>query len=179
MQIFNYAYYTYSGLTSFDSILLITSVLLFVQPTICTFVGIGEYYFKHVHPIITPYIYLLAMTSQTSSVYLTVTVTVERYIAVCHPLRARSWCTCGRGRIAIVIIGLLSMLYNVPRFLEVDHCVYYDKQSNESWVVVNNCFSHSILPACSFVRRNLVTILWRCLDLKIDLWWTRPPLHYD
>ncbi len=34
--------------------------------------------------------------AQTASVYLTVLVTVERFIVVCHPLKARSLCTTTR-----------------------------------------------------------------------------------
>ena len=36
------------------------------------------------------------MMAQTGSVYLTVCVTLERYVAVCRPLRAKSLCTYGR-----------------------------------------------------------------------------------
>ena len=63
------------------------------------------------------------------------TVTVERYVAVCHPLKARSWCTCKRGRLAVVVIGLCSFCYNLPRFFEIDRCLTYDRDSNEYWMV--------------------------------------------
>ena len=49
-------------------------------------------------PYTTPYIYPLGLTAQTASVYLTVSITVERYIVVCHPLKARSLCTPKRTR---------------------------------------------------------------------------------
>ena len=49
-------------------------------------------------PYTTPYIYPLGLTAQTASVYLTVSITVERYIVVCHPLKARSLCTPTRTR---------------------------------------------------------------------------------
>jgi hypothetical protein len=49
-------------------------------------------------PYTTPYIYPLGLTTQTASVYLTVSITVERYIVVCHPLKARSLCTPTRTR---------------------------------------------------------------------------------
>ncbi|KAH1013097.1 hypothetical protein HUJ05_012141 [Dendroctonus ponderosae] len=46
------------------------------------------------------------------------TVSLERYVAVCHPLRARSLCTYGRARIYLVGIVIFSALYNIPRFWE-------------------------------------------------------------
>lgn len=127
------------------------------MPSIYSYSGVGQFYFRHIHPFITPYTYVLGLTAQTSSgkilsepytlhkplnvtfllpVYLTLTVTVERYIAVCHPLRARSWCTCKRGRLAVIIIGLCSLCYNLPRFFEVDGCLYIESELGESWIMV-------------------------------------------
>lgn len=63
------------------------------------------------------------------------TVTIERYVAVCHPLKARFWCTCKRGRLAVVVISVCSFCYNLPRFFEIDRCLTYDKDSNEYWMV--------------------------------------------
>lgn len=59
------------------------------------------------------------MISQTVSVYLTLTVTLERFVAVCHPLRARSLCTYGRARAYVVATIAFAVLYNVTRFMEV------------------------------------------------------------
>ncbi len=44
------------------------------------------------------------MMAQTGSVYLTVCVTLERFVAVCRPLQAKSLCTYGR-----LVIGLYSL----------------------------------------------------------------------
>ena len=41
------------------------------------------------------------MIAQSSSAYLTLCVTIERYVAVCRPLKARAICTYGRAREAI------------------------------------------------------------------------------
>jgi hypothetical protein len=47
------------------------------------------FYFYEIFPYITPIIYPVGMISQTGSVYLTLCVSVERYVAVCLPLKAR------------------------------------------------------------------------------------------
>jgi hypothetical protein len=61
-------------------------------------------------------------------VYLTLSVTLERYVAVCHPLRARALCTYGRARIYVLIIVLFSLGYNIPRLFEVEIAMHNDKE---------------------------------------------------
>ncbi|KAL4226504.1 hypothetical protein ACF0H5_014489 [Mactra antiquata] len=64
-----------------------------------------------------------------ASVWLTVILAVERYIAICHPLRAMGICTVRRARIIIVLIFVVSVLLHIPKFFHhklvyfEDHCV--------------------------------------------------------
>lgn len=76
------------------------------------------FFFSRIYPHIALLVYPLATVMQTASVYLTMTVSLERYVAVCHPLRARSLCTYGRARIYVIVIVAFSTLYNVPRLWE-------------------------------------------------------------
>lgn len=80
------------------------------------------------YPLIAPVVYPIAMISQTVSVYLTLTVTLERFVAVCHPLQARSLCTYGRARAYVVAIIAFAVLYNITRFWEVrvQACMHND-----------------------------------------------------
>jgi hypothetical protein len=72
-----------------------------------------------VYPHLVLILYPLALIAQTVSVYLTLTVTLERFVAVCHPLQVRSLCTYGRARLYVILIIVFSTLYNLPRFWEV------------------------------------------------------------
>lgn len=111
--------YLLIGLARCDTVLIITSILLFGLPVIYPATNhLFVYYFK-VYPLIAPVVYPIAMISQTVSVYLTLTVTLERFVAVCHPLQARSLCTYGRARAYVVVIIVFSVLYNITRFWEV------------------------------------------------------------
>ncbi|KAK7087045.1 G-protein coupled receptor activity protein [Halocaridina rubra] len=116
------------GLTSFDMIVTSTSILMFAIPEITEFTGTLAWYSNGVYQRVTPVVYALGLTAQTGSVYLTVTVTMERYVAVCRPLRARSLCTYGRAKIYVVAVALFSVLYNLPRFWEVTYqeCIMPD-----------------------------------------------------
>ncbi|KAL7641811.1 UNVERIFIED_CONTAM: hypothetical protein RMT77_007685 [Armadillidium vulgare] len=109
------------GLASFDAILLTTSLLMFGIPAIPEYTGAMIWYQRDVFPWVTLAAYPLGTIAQTGSVYLTVTVTVERYVAVCHPLKARSLCTYGRAKLYVIFAALFSFLYNFPRFWEVTY----------------------------------------------------------
>ncbi|CAB4056743.1 unnamed protein product [Lepeophtheirus salmonis] len=74
-----------------------------------------NYYYWNIFPYITPIIYPVGLIAQTGSAYLTLCVTIERYVAVCIPLRARSLCTYGRARSYVIFIGVFAIVYNLPR----------------------------------------------------------------
>lgn len=107
------------GLTSFDSIVTTTSILMFGLPELCEYTQTMAWYTQGIYQLITPIIFPLALIAQTGSVYLTVTVTIERYIAICRPLRARLLCTYGRAKIYVMCVAIFSIVYNLPRFWEV------------------------------------------------------------
>lgn len=110
--------YLLIGLARIDTALIITSILLFGLPGIYPYSGALFTYYYNVYPHIAPIVYPLATAVQTASVYLTLTVSLERFVAVCHPLRARSLCTYGRARIYVIAIIIFSILYNLPRLWE-------------------------------------------------------------
>ncbi|EEB13953.1 class A rhodopsin-like G-protein coupled receptor GPRnna13, putative [Pediculus humanus corporis] len=60
----------------------------------------------------------LTDASTCVSTWLTVTFTVERYIAVCHPIKGKIICTEARARIAIVLIYIFCFLSTVTTPLE-------------------------------------------------------------
>ncbi|KAI0229639.1 FMRFamide receptor, partial [Lamellibrachia satsuma] len=104
-------------LSIFDSIVLISLVLFMALPIIYFATGQLEGYYR-IYPYLHPYAYPTALIAQTCSIYLTVGFTVERFIAVCHPLRATEMCNTSRAKKSILTIFLCSIIYNIPRMLE-------------------------------------------------------------
>lgn len=102
-----------------DTILIITSILLFGLNPIYYHTGYLRNYVFYVYPHIATYVFPIAMIVQTASVYITLTVTLERYVAVCHPLRARALCTYGRAKIYVLVCLIFATIYNFPKFFEV------------------------------------------------------------
>jgi len=110
-----------SALAAFDAFLIVTSMLMLGFPAICRYSDdvVSEYYRTLIFPYITPCVYAFGLVAQTGSIYCTLGVTVERYIVICWPLRSSNICTYGRAKIAVVLIALFSLVYNIPRFFEV------------------------------------------------------------
>lgn len=66
------------------------------------------------------FVYPLALAVQTGSIWTTCLVTVERYWAVTYPLRAMVLSTRRRALIALTVVSIISIVYNLPRFFEVE-----------------------------------------------------------
>ena len=63
-------------------------------------------------------IWPVLMMTQMSTVWLTVLVSMERYIAICFPLRSASMCTFAKVRRCVIAIFIFSFLFNIPRYFE-------------------------------------------------------------
>jgi hypothetical protein len=61
----------------------------------------------------------LSLTAQVASVYLTVLVSVERYVAVCKPFKARVWFSWRKSSLFSVAVIFFSILYNFPTWFEL------------------------------------------------------------
>ena len=103
-----------TGLALWDMMVLLCTLLLM------TLSHFSASYKEIVQPYIVVYIYPLALVAQTSTVWITVSFTVERYIAVCHPLKAARMCSINRARIVIISVSVVSFLYNMTRWFEYE-----------------------------------------------------------
>ncbi len=119
------------ALAVFDITVLISLFLFMSLPTVYIATGKLESYFL-AYPYMHPFAYPIALTAQTCSIYTTVAFTVERYIAVCMPLKAAKMCTTSRARKTVLTIVVLAIIYNIPRMLEYKTEVYVDPATNQT-----------------------------------------------
>ena len=69
-------------------ICILCSILMFGIPAIYKYTtSLFSFYNWEVFPYITPCVYAIGLNAQTTSAYLTLCVTLERYVAVCQPLK--------------------------------------------------------------------------------------------
>ncbi|KAM3175049.1 hypothetical protein ACTXT7_009306 [Hymenolepis weldensis] len=58
----------------------------------------------------------MANSAETASAWLTVLVSIERYMAMKFPIQALTYCRHSSGRMHVIIIILLSVAFNAPLF---------------------------------------------------------------
>lgn len=80
------------------------------------YIGIPNYdtYSPYIFFWLYPTIYGIRLTDT----WLTVLLTVDRFIAVCYPLHANRLCSRAKTNVLIVIIVLCSFAFSVPRYFE-------------------------------------------------------------
>ncbi|RUS82575.1 hypothetical protein EGW08_009649, partial [Elysia chlorotica] len=105
------------GLVITDTGILLGSVLT-LTPIACADYLQTEAlsHFKHlVYPALRTPAYYVVMTLQQINVWITVSVSVERYVAICHPFRAARLITRRNTVRVMLAIAAASLLYNLPR----------------------------------------------------------------
>ncbi len=68
------------------------------------------YLIKYVSPVV--------LIFQTTSIWLTVVISIERYLAVCQPLLAHRICTVQKVNLGVILVFIMAASVNIPRFFE-------------------------------------------------------------
>ena len=73
------------------------------------------------------------------SVFVTIAITIERYVVVCHPTSEF------KGRRLLILLPIISaILYNIPKFFEIEATEYANSESvkvGEQIISVNKSYS--------------------------------------
>lgn len=121
--------FLFQGLSVIDNLLLITVIPLYCIEPFVIYTGLYTGYLTYGYSsIVLVYIFPLASVSQTATIWVTVLVAVNRYIAVCKPYQAPRLCTVRQAKIQLATVLILAVLYNVPKFAE--SYVEYDPVEN-------------------------------------------------
>jgi hypothetical protein len=96
-----------------DSLVLVGFILRYSMLRIHEYMILINSYME-VYNITYAYIVTFGSIARSASIYTTVCVAAERYIAVCKPLKAASICTKKNACIAVVCVVVGSFLYRFP-----------------------------------------------------------------
>src|SRR6218665_270493 len=108
--------FLFQGLSVIDTLLL---TIVFPLYSVTTFVEYVELYDEDDTLAAKEHLLPIAFIFQTATIWTTVLVGFNRYIAVCHPFSAARLCTVTQAKKQLTVVLLFSLLYNVPRFAEV------------------------------------------------------------
>ncbi|VDK20984.1 unnamed protein product, partial [Anisakis simplex] len=104
-----------AALSASDLFLCILAIPVFSITQIQVYCpGLSHYLSGH----ILLFAYPVTVMLQSMSVWLLVSITIDRYLAVCHPFQVRMYCTKSRAAVTILLIVLFSIAYNFVRFWE-------------------------------------------------------------
>ena len=79
----------------------------------------------YVHKYLTPFGYM----SQSATIWMTVLLAANRYIAICRPFQAQSCLTLARAKIQVALVAIFSIFFNVPRMFQ--HEIVYHSETGK------------------------------------------------
>lgn len=115
-------------LAGWDWILVASSFFVYNLPTLSAGAGHSVWEWSvYVHAL--PFWYAIAAMAQACSIWVMICLAVERYFALCHPLKHRLWWSGSwLRRILLFGISFTGVVYCLPRLFEtrIDECIDRD-----------------------------------------------------
>ena len=118
-----------------DTVLLTTTIFVYSLPGVYPYTKTMKGVFDACESI-KAYIWPVSMIAHTIMVWLTVMVTVTRYLSVCHPTRRKQ--SRYSVRLQVICLSVLSVLYNIPRFFEHKTLYQENQHSNGTNLTTEN-----------------------------------------
>ncbi|EYB97029.1 hypothetical protein Y032_0144g2467 [Ancylostoma ceylanicum] len=157
-----------------DLLLLLCNFFMLIFPVIASMsnsVALHDSF-----PLILWYAYPIGLSTQTCGVYLTVLVSVHRYLGVCQPFRAKRWVSGTPVKCAIIGSIVFSILINIHTWLELSiaECLSAEfnisvrsitltaLKSEETYNIITKCILYTLVMfVIPFV--TLIIVNWRII----------------
>ncbi|CAI4229786.1 unnamed protein product [Auanema sp. JU1783] len=157
-----------------DLLLLICNFFMLTFPVIASMsdsVALHDTY-----PNILWYSFPIGLSTQTCGVYLTVLVSVHRYLGVCHPFRAKRWVSGKPVKCAIIGSIIFSIVINIHTWFELNTAECYSKEfqrtiqtirltelkTNHTYNVITRCILYTLVMfVIPFIA--LIIVNWKII----------------
>jgi len=91
----------------------------------------------------------LVHISQMWTVWITVLLAFNRYVAICRPFQAIRICTMRQSRLQVLVSAVSIIVYNIPRFLEHRLELSYDQQQDLQVIAIDRMPTRARVHHCS------------------------------
>ena len=118
-----------------NSVLLLSLIILSLCYGIVPYTS-GSGAIRPVYPYIVKFIHPLGYMAQTLTIWTTVLLAINRFIAVCRPFHATTLCTIRKARYQIIGVVAFSLLFNFPRFFQTQIVTKTRKTDGEHFTSV-------------------------------------------
>ncbi|ELU15288.1 hypothetical protein CAPTEDRAFT_104399 [Capitella teleta] len=119
-----------------DLILLVCAVVQQIVPLWCLEALSRDALCLH-QGFLRVYSWPVLCAAQMASIWFTVLVSAERFIAICRPLSAPRLCTFSRVRTSIITITLASVFFNVVKFFEFETLPEFTPELNATRFILS------------------------------------------
>uniref|UniRef100_A0A8R1DPG1 G_PROTEIN_RECEP_F1_2 domain-containing protein n=2 Tax=Caenorhabditis japonica TaxID=281687 RepID=A0A8R1DPG1_CAEJA len=154
-----------------DLLLLVCNFFMLIFPVIASMSN--NYLLHDYYPVLLWFAYPVGLSTQTCGVYLTVLVSVHRYLGVCHPFRAKRWVSGKPVKWAIIGSIVFSIVINLHTWLELDYRTCYSTsfhgplrfiiltplRNNDMYNLITKVFMYTLLM---FVIPFMTLIIVNC-----------------
>lgn len=137
-----------------DNLYLLVAGLSLICSTMTVYTQATNAASEYLKVILWPLVYV----AQLCTIWITVLIAFNRYIAICKPFRASMLCTMTKTRTMLGVIIACCVLYNIPRFLEkrviledgspvsVDYLAYEAPHYTLIYESILYCFVYLLIP---------------------------------
>ena len=101
-----------------DAIGLLFTVIVLIQYSVTPGTTGESNWMATIYPKLLVYVYPVVVSSQTLSVWITLALTIDRFLSVCKPQLSNKLCTKRRSVYVVYILFFLSLIYSLPLYFE-------------------------------------------------------------
>ena len=156
------------ALAAYDLVIIISAILIFSIPRF--FCNLEETSFYQTY---TPWIFFINHVGLEGSIYLTIAITVERYLVICQPMfyRSKLWPT----KYFVVPITVFSIIYCVPKLFELEPQVHYKINNLANYTMDKEMIQQCLLPLAykQIIDQQQMRVSTSSSYETCSIWWQK------